>query len=209
MRKSTNNNLVTVTVNGYAITCTQEQAIAIVNGCTPTCEASSTHTKKQTAKTSTKSSKTTKSTTKTSTKSSKKQTAPKSQPKVVELANVVRDGKTVSFDKPINKVVFKFHTELANGAKYATVNGCPTWTFTSEAKAKAFEKKAHAQLTESEFEQMCTPTERTDADKQAYKDAYAKEWDKFVKKCEKDGVKRTREMNKAESARIRKALARA
>ena len=198
MRNNTTSNMVTVTVNGVAITCTQEQAIAIASACAPTSETSSTRTRKTTAKTSTKSS-----------KSTKKQTAPKSQSKTVELANVVRNGKTVGFDKPINKVVFKFHSELAtaNGGKYATVNGCPTWTFTSETKAKAFEKSAHAQLTESEFTQACTPTERTDADKDAYKDAYAKEWAKYVKKCEKDGIKRTSEMNKAESTRIRKMLA--
>lgn len=211
MRKTNEMNLVTVTVNGVAITCTEAQAVAIVSACAPTSVASSTPAKKQTAKTSKKSSNTTKTSTKTSKKSSKKQTAPKSkQPKVVELANVTRNGKTVGFDKPINKVVFKFHTELAKDAEYATVNGCPTWTFKSEAKAKAFEKKAHAQLTESEFEHACnTRTERTDADKQAYKDAYDKEWAKYVDKCKKDGIKRTSEMNKTESARIRKALARA
>ena len=199
MRKPMNSNMVTVTVNGVAITCTQEQATAIALACASTSEASSTRTRKTTAKTSTKSSKS----------KSKKQTAPKSQqPKVVELANVTRNGKTVGFDKPINKVVFKFHSELAKDATYATVNGCPTWTFATEAKAKAFEKKAHAQLTESEFEHACaTRTTRTDAERNAYKDAYAKEWQKYVDKCEKDGIKRTSEMNKAESARIRKALA--
>lgn len=202
MRKTNEMNLVTVTVNGVAITCTQEQAIAIASACAPTSTASSTRntrTRKSTAKTSTKSSK--------STKSTKKQTAPKSQPKVVELANVVRNGKTVGFDKPVNKVVFKFHSELANGAAYSTVNGCPTWTFTSEAKAKAFEKKAHAQLTESEFTQACTHAERTDAEKQARKDAYDREWQKYVAKCEKDGIKRTSEMNKAENKRINAMLA--
>ena len=207
MRKTNEMNLVTVTVNGVAITCTQEQAIAIASACAPTSVASSTRTRKQTAKTSTKSSKTTTTSTKTSKKSSKKQTAPKSQPKVVELANVVRNGKTVGFDKPVNKVVFKFHSELANGATYSTVNGCPTWTFTSEAKAKAFEKKAHAKLTKSEFAQACTHTERTDAEKQARKDAYDREWQKYVAKCEKDGIKRTSEMNKAENKRINAMLA--
>lgn len=208
MRKNTQNNMVTINVNGVAITCTAEQAIAIASACTPTSKASSTPARKATAKTSTKSSKSTSTkSTKTSTKS-KKQTAPK-QPKAVELANVTRNGKTVGFDKPINKVVFKFHSELAkkDNATYATVNGCPTWTFTSEAKAKAFEKKAHAQLTDSEFTDATTPKERTQADKDARNAAYKREWDKFVAKCEKDGIKRTSEMNRAESKRINAMLA--
>ena len=185
MRKNQNSNLVTINVNGVAITCTAEQAIAIASACAPTSEASSTPTRK------------------TAKQSTKKQSAPKAQP-TVELAKVVRNGKTVGFDKHVNRQVYKVHTELAeaDGGKYATVNGCPTWTFTSEAKAKAFEKKCHAQLTESEFKAVTTRTERAQADKDAENAAYRKAWDAYVAKCDKDGVKRTSEMNKAESARI-------
>ena len=182
MRTKTQNNMVTINVNGVEITCTQEQAIAIAAACKPAQAPS--RGRKHTAST------------------SEREAEP-------TPAQASRDGKVVKFDKGINPLVWKWHNALATsmGGTHASVKGCATWTFTTEKKARDFASKCHTTLTDAEYASVTARTERTDAERKAYDAAYAKAWDAYVKKCEKDGIKRTKEMNRAESARIRKELA--
>lgn len=129
------------------------------------------------------------------------------------------DAKTVKFSRFVrNYGVFNYVDLKVSecGGTYSKADKC--WSFSTKKAYKTFTKAMEgidvSALTDEQFEEANAHIETkksakstyTDEEKTAYKDAYNKEWAKYVDDCKKKGIKRTKEMNRAKSAEIRQSL---